>query len=434
MIYNEDDIREQLSSQSANVDTNQLWNDIRHHAPIQKPSRWLLFLIFFALGGLISATISYFYLQTPCISDKYSWTTTKDSLTQENSRLQQKLNASIEEIAKLKNEIKNVLQMEYYTNKLPINKSNHPIIKTSALVKNISENAINQNHNLLLTETNSSSTSIDQQNPNPFINIKPISSTLTYPTIEQKDDIKIDNPIVHVIIPNRVAYPLQYYIGMTSGIAYVTDHQVNNEGNSIRNSFTPHISYTAEVGLIKRTEGRFSFGALVNYSNMIYRLNYQNRLVENISLIDTTEIFIANNGSQIISIGNTGGVNITEQKGKIHGYKHRISIIPTIHYQSFMSNKFILDHQIGLGLDVMNVSRDIIPSYDERSFITQQVSKMAFNPFLRIGTQLEYFISKDLSAALFLQCTYRNENYNFSLYRGTRSALFPSIGLGLLFN
>jgi hypothetical protein len=58
---------------------------------------------------------------------------------------------------------------------------------------------------------------------------------------------------------------------------------------------------------------------------------------------------------------------------------------------------------------------------------------MTFKPYVRVGTRLEYIISKDLSAALLMQCTYRNENYNFSSYNGSRSSIFPSMGLGLTF-
>jgi hypothetical protein len=88
---------------------------------------------------------------------------------------------------------------------------------------------------------------------------------------------------------------------------------------------------------------------------------------------------------------------------------------------------------MGLGVDVFILSKNIIPTHDERSFLSQQVKGMALKPYLRVGTNLEYSISKNLGAAFIMQCTYRNENYNFSSYSGKRSAIFPSLGLGLYF-
>lgn len=436
MIYNEDDIRDRLNNQTASVDTDQLWNDIRHQAPIKKSRKWLPLLFIFGLGGAMSAAMFHFSFQKPCLVNDNKCQLVVDSITTDNTILQEQVCAHVMEIQTLREEIRKaneVLQnTKHYKNQY-VNK--HNLFKNTP---KISDN-ISVSNQFSITNVTSAKNNIAQsqtvaQNGLQQVNVEQITTVPSAQLVTEKDQKKLNQlTSTPKIIPHQSNNNWQYFVAFTSGAAFVKDTQIDKDGNGRQTSFSPYLSYAAELGLIKKVKGRFSFGALVNYSNMIYRLNYQNRLIENISLIDTAEISTSSDGSENVIIGNVGGTKITEQKGKIHGYQHSVSIIPTLYYQSMTKGKFHLSHHIGLGVDIMHISRNIIPTHDERSFLALQIKRMAFNPFFRVGTNMEYIISKDLSAAFIMQCTYRNENYNFSSYSGKKSAIFPSIGLGLSF-
>ena len=104
MIYNEDDIKEKLNSQSANVDTGQLWNDLKHHAPIKKRRKWLPFLFVFTLGGILSAAMFHFFFRTPCDPGEDNSKVVIDSLMSENKYLQEKLSTALLKIDDLQQE------------------------------------------------------------------------------------------------------------------------------------------------------------------------------------------------------------------------------------------------------------------------------------------------------------------------------------------
>jgi hypothetical protein len=435
-MYNENDIKAQLKNQSASVDTDQLWNDLKHHAPIKKRKNWLPLLLMFGLGGLMSAAMFYSFFQSPCLPNENKWQVIVDSIMTNNKILQEKLYANIIEIETLKGEIKqaNEVIQESKAHK-HFNINNHNISK---IVQPKSEYIAAINHysntNSSLSENNIAQTQEIAQSPLQQAKVEQISTITSAQIVAEKEQKEIDQPMLTPkIIPNQTHNSWQYFMGITSGAALVIDRQLDKEGNNLTTSFAPFLSYSADFGLFKKVKGRFSLGALVNYNNIVYRLNYHNTMIENISFIDTSEISISSVGSENVVIGNVGGKQITEQKGKIHGYQHRFSIIPSIQYQSITRGKWALSHQMGLGVDVFILSKNIIPTHDERSFLSQQVKGMALKPYLRVGTNLEYSISKNLGAAFIMQCTYRNENYNFSSYSGKRSAIFPSLGLGLYF-
>lgn len=435
MIYNEDDIKEKLNSQSANVDTGQLWNDLKQHAPIKKRRKWLPFLFVFTLGGILSAAMFHFFFRTPCVSGEDNSKVVIDSLISENKYLQDKLSTALLKIDDLHQEVSLTNEI---INKKPIQhrlwvQNNIKSKTSSTLSADVSKNTTFPIVNKSQTEPNiiRQADNIPDASQKTAMDVVAMTNPLQVDTVTNKKDMPV--------IPAPTIYPKQaedkwkYYLGFSGGVALVTDKQFSNDGNDRSTVFSPFFSYSADMGLTRKIKGRFSFGTFINYNYMIYRLNYQNKLVENISLVDTTEISISGSGEISVVTGNTGGIKITEQKGKIHGYQHNISIIPSIHYQSVIRGKFHLFHDIGLGVDLMHISKNIIPTYDERSFLTQNVRTMTFKPYVRVGTRLEYIISKDLSAALLMQCTYRNENYNISLYNGNRSSIFPSMGLGLTF-
>lgn len=435
MIYNEDDVKEKLNSQSANVDTGQLWNDLKHHAPIKKNRKWLPFLFVFTLGGILSAAMFHFFFRTPCVPGEDNSKVVIDSLMSENKYLQEKLSTTLLKIDDLQQE---VAQTNKIINKKPIQhrlwaQNNIKSNASSTLSADELKNTATPNVNISQTEPNTirQSDNIPDASQKTAMDVVTMTNPLQVDTVTNKKDMPvISEPTIY---PKQAEDKWKYYLGFSGGVALVTDKQFSNDWNDHSTVFSPFFSYSADMGLTRIIKGRFSFGAFINYNHMIYRLNYQNKLVENISLVDTTEISISGSGEISVVTGNTGGIKITEQKGKIHGYQHSISIIPSIHYQSVIRGKFHLFHDIGLGVDVMHISKNIIPTYDERSFLTQNVRSMTFKPYVRVGTRLEYIISKDLSAALLMQCTYRNENYNFSSYNGNRSSIFPSLGLGLTF-
>ncbi len=435
MIYNEDDIKEKLNSQSANVDTGQLWNDLKHHAPIKKSRKWLPFLFVFTLGGILSAAMFHFFFRTPCVSGEDNSKVVIDSLISENKYLQDKLSTALLKIDDLHQEVSLTNEI---INKKPIQhrlwvQNNIKSKTSSTLSADVSKNTTFPIVNKSQTEPNINrqADNIPDASQKTAMDVVAMTNPLQVDTVTNKKDM----PVISApsIYPKQAEDKWKYYLGFSAGVALVTDKQFSNDGNDRSTVFSPFFSYSADMGLTRKIKGRFSFGAFINYNHMIYRLNYQNKLVENISLVDTTEISISGSGEISVVTGNTGGIKITEQKGKIHGYQHRISIIPSIHYQSVIRGKFHLFHDIGLGVDLMHISKNIIPTYDERSFLTQNIRSMTFKPYVRVGTRLEYIISKDLSAALLMQCTYRNENYNFSSYNGNRSSIFPSMGLGLTF-
>jgi hypothetical protein len=436
MIYNEDDIRDQLNNQTASVDTDQLWNNIRHQAPIKKSRKWLPLLFMFGLGGVMSAAIFHFFFQKPCLLNEEDWKIVVDSLTSDNTILQEQVYANVVEMQTLREEIRKanegIQNAKRYKNHY-VNK--HNLFKnTPQTSDNIS--AINQSSitNVASPENNIAQSQTVAKGPLQQVNVEQISQIESAKIVTEKDKKELDQLIsTPKIIPHQINNNWQYFVSFTSGAGFVKDKQIDKDGNHLNTDFAPLLSFTAEFGMLKKVKGRFSLGVLGNYSHMTYRLNYHSRLIENINLIDTAEISISNAGSENVIIGNVGGIKITEQKGKVYGYQRRFSIIPTIQYHSLTKGKWFLNHQLGLGLDIMIFSRNIIPSHDERSYLAQQGKGMAFKPYFRVGTNLEYTISKDLSAAFIIQCTYRNENYNFSSYSGKRSAIFPSIGLGLHF-
>jgi hypothetical protein len=435
MIYNEDDIKEKLNSQSANVDTGQLWNDLKHHAPIKKNRKWLPFLFVFTLGGILSAAMFHFFFRTPCVQVEGNSKVVIDSLMSENKYLQEKLSTALLKIDDLHQEVS---QTNKIINKKPIQhrlwlQNNIESNASSTLSADVSKNTTFTNVNISQTEPNiiRQADNIPDASQKTAMDVVAMTNPLQVDTVTNKKDMpEIPVPTIY---PKQAEDKWKYYLGFFGGVALVTDKQFSNDGNDHSTVFSPFFSYSADMGLTRKIKGRFSFGAFINYNHMIYRMNYHNKLVENISLVDTTEISISGSGEISVVTGNTGGIKITEQKGKIHGYQHSISIIPSIHYQSVVRGKFHLFHDIGLGVDLMHISKNIIPTYDERSFLTQNVRSMTFKPYVRVGTRLEYIISKDLRAALLMQCTYRNENYNFSSYNGNRSSIFPSMGLGLTF-
>lgn len=436
MIYNENDIKAQLNNQSASVDTDQLWNDIKHHAPIKKRRNWLPLLFMFGLGGLVSAVMFSFLFQSPCLPNENKWQVAVDSITTENKILKEKLHAVIIEMETLKKEkeIANEVIQKTKAHK-NINLYNHNLSKI-VQGKSVNISAINHysTKNSSLSENNIVQPQSLAQNPLHQVKVEQISTITSTQIITETNRKEIDQLMLSPkIIPNQSKKNWQYFLGITSGAALVIDRQIDKEGNNHKTNFAPFLSYSADFGLLKRVKGRFAFGTLINYNNIVYRLNYHSKWIENINLIDTTEISISNTGTENIVIGNVGGIKITEQKGKVHGYQHRFSIIPTIQYQSIARRKWALSHQMGLGVDIMVFSKNIIPTHDERTYLPQKAKEMSFMPYLRVGTNLEYSISKNLGAAFLMQCTYRNESYNFSSYSGKRSAIFPSIGLGLHF-
>ncbi len=436
MMYSENDIKAQLNNQSASVDTDQLWNDIKHHAPIKKRRNWLPLLFMFGLGGLVSAAIFSFFFQSPCLPNENKWQDVVDSLTTDNKQLKEIIHANVIEMEILKEEIRqanerlqntkaqnnfNIYNHDLYSNAQP--KLEYKVASNHSSITNTSH-----------PENNITQSQVIAQSPLHQEKVELISTITSAQIVTETDRKEIDQPMLSPkIIPNQSKNNWQYLVGITSGAASVTDRQLNKEGNQRNTDFTPILSFTAELGLLKKVKGRLSLGILGNYSNTIYRLNYHSILTENISFIDTTEISISSAGSENVVIGNVGGKKITEQKGKVHGYQHRFSIIPMLQYNSLSRRKFQINHHLGLGIDILNISRNIIPTHDERSFMAQQVTGMTLKPYLRVGTNLEYFITKDLQATFIMQCTYRNESYNFSSYSGKRSAIFPSIGLGLHF-
>lgn len=436
MMYNENEIRAQLNKQSASVDTDQLWNDIKHHAPIRKRSKWLPLFYMFGLGGLMSAAMFYFFFQSPCSPNDHKWQVIVDSITMDNKILQDSLHANIIEMQSLKKEISqaNETKQNTTTHKY-FNINSHDVHKNiQPKSEYISINNQYSSTNTSPPENNIAPTQALAQSQWQQANVDQTSTMTASQKLTELDQNKKEQTILPPkIIPHLSHNKWQYFVGMTAGTAWVIDRQIDKEGNNHNTSFAPFISYSVDFGMLKKLKGRFSFGALANYNNIVYRLNYHHTKVENISIIDTSEVSTSSTGSQNVVIGNVGGKKITEQKGKVHGYQHRFGIIPTIQYQSITRGKWLLSHQLGLGVDLMIFSRNIIPTQDERSYLSQQVKEMALKPYLRVGTNLEYTISNNLSAVFIMQCSYRNDNYNYSSYTGKRSAIFPSLGLGLHF-
>jgi hypothetical protein len=81
----------------------------------------------------------------------------------------------------------------------------------------------------------------------------------------------IDQPMLSPkIIPNQSKNNWQYFVGITSGAALVTDKQIDKERYQQNTNFAPFLSYSAELGILKKVKGRFSLGALANYDNIVY--------------------------------------------------------------------------------------------------------------------------------------------------------------------
>jgi hypothetical protein len=241
------------------------------------------------------------------------------------------------------------------------------------------------------------------------------------------------NGIQPIIILNHPSKNIEYFVGISSGLTWLIDQKIFDEGSSTTKRYIPGISYTADVGIFKNINGKLDFALFLHYSNMVAALKISERTIEHITITDTTEITLGPNGISNVTIGNNGAVVITEQSGKLYANHQRFSIIPVLSHHTLTHKKWQWHNHLGIGFDIWNISRNIVSGDQAHQHLIHKEQNLSFRPLLRAGSQIRYTLRKDVQAALLLQCMYRRENYNYSSYHGFRSSIFPSIGLGLFF-
>lgn len=433
MPYNEDQIRETLKQQSVDMDTNLFWDSVRQHAPVKKEKKWIpLFWMFFA-GFLVSGCLVYFTNKPEDSGALRACTQTTDSLMIKNQMLQQNL----------------VDMTKKYQDLLAVNQQ-----KTDVVYNRPANHFNTFNHNTNRNQTNISETipatlSFSKNDYSAQVLPTELPETVKMSDIENKEvttttktektDIvqeKSDastNGIQSIQSINHTSKNIEYFVGLSSGLTWLTDQKIFDEGSSTTKRYIPGISYTSDVGIFKNINRKLDFGLFLHYSNMVAALKISERTIEHITITDTTEITLGPNGISNVTIGNNGAVVITEQSGKLYANHQRFSILPVLSHHTLTHKKWQWHNLLGIGFDIWNISRNIVSGDQAHQHLIHKDQNLSFRPLLRVGSQIRYTLRKDVQAALLLQCMYRRENYNYSLYHGFRSSIFPSIGLGLFF-
>ena len=420
MDYNEDDIIKKVKEWQPDVDTQQLWNSVRHEAPIGKKRRRYFILPLFLgliLGGMMMHLYKENYLKLVICDDSVLVDSLRNELTLAN-----------EKISKL-----NRVAQGYFVGDTKPTFGKYLYKSTGNQRKKVRDNVVNQEpESAYLFANTAQPLQPDSEPQQSQLFFQPINSLHILPNTKQD---RVEMPILQ----RKASYfqnpDNKYAKSMEAGLGWafvMGDNKIvpssDFDGHRLRSN-VQYLSWQVSKNLNNYWSTGLSFQLWRAQTAFGYNFSRQ----EEYEVIDTTQLIIDPAGNITPVLGNTTAIKLTETQGTFYLSDYRIGIMPSMALKWPLLGKWNLTHTLGIGTDILQINEQTPSFLANAGLWATRKSGLVLNPYITLSHKASYRLPNSDKAYIVFSLLYRKEKLPTQKSTNVHNLLIPTIGFGLSF-